>query len=735
MSDGRANGVARWRLGLGGGSVLLLLFCLGVCWKGVSLPVTGTLSNIEPSQIPYENEGDRDREETRDLSQKGTVFVAPAPPILVCGGFFMLPVGRESNLELFENGQPMIREAWKGDVVYPGACFHNFDRIFFVPTQSPDSGLSASVYTFQVRYLLRIRYQVGLCLAFVLAGVGLGLAGHSFQTRRNGDADSGKGWLSRLLNSWWTVLPVASLGALLSFLGRNIFFYSFGEMGTSLTVLAVSTGALVLGFAVLRFLLYRPAGFLRERGSVRFVRVSEIVGKILLASMSGCGFVLFSGMLADEAFSPGLPRSSFFLFSASLASALGTIIVLWWGIRGLNAFLLSFFVVSGGMFVFSVSGEGSRQQVAFPLVPDRKIQFTTRPNVYLFFIESYTGQEAMRDFYDIDATPFYGELKKRGFLVRDVWANKDYTLASAATLMAMRHLDFSKFDAGSFDVKSEVRHMISGRIYNPVLDVFKQNGFRVSFLQRDLCIFSRASDAVDVTNLSFEGIRLKHWPLSDATGFFKVSFGDIKNADADFFENSKLIVRQCLDRPTFHFIYAGLRHNMLRETNREWRSQWKTQYRELYGTFNPKLLDMLDFIEREDPGSLIILIGDHGSKLFGNCGIDSPDYPEFLTSGQGNAETLARDKASVLFAIKSPVKSEIWSTRPISHVNLFRYVFAMLSGDETLLEHPEPDVSLSWDGKFIIARDGQPLKEWEPVNPTLFESSHAGQESKWVHEK
>jgi hypothetical protein len=721
MEKKQANGGRRWRLGLGGGSALLLTLCFLVGWKGVTLPVTGILSGIEQSQIPYENEEDLNRKEALEQSRKGTVFAAPAPPIYVYGNFFMLPVGRESNLELFENDQPMIRESWKGDVVYPGSFFHNFDRIFFVATKSPSSGLSANVYTFHAYYLLRIRYQVGLCLVFVLAGVGLGLAGHSFQPRRSDNAGSGKGWLSRLLNSWWTVLPVASFGALLSFLGRNSFFYSFGEMGTSLSVLAVSTGVLVLGFTVLRFLLYRLAGCLEKRGSFHFVWVLEIVGKILLVSVSGCGFVLCSGMLADEAFAPGLPRSSFFLFSASLVSVLGIVIVLWWGIRGLNALLLSFFVVSGGMFVLSAAREMSRQQVVFSWVPDRKIQFTIHPNVYLFFIESYAGLDALRDLYDIDATPFYRELQKRGFLIRDTWANKDYTIASSATLMAMRHLDFSKFEAGNFDLRSEVRHMISGRIYNPVLDIFKQNGFRISFLQRDFYLFPRSSDAVDVTNLSFEGIRLKHWPLSDATGFFKVSLGDIKNTDANFFENSKLIVRQCLDRPTFHFIYTGLRHNMQQETNREWRSQWKTQYRELYGVFNPKLLDMLDLIEREDPESLIVLIGDHGSKLFGNCGVGSPDYPEFVESGMGDAETLARDKASVLFAIKSPVKSDIWETRPISHVNLFRYLFSMLSGDETLLDHPEPDVSLSWDGKYIIARDGQPLKEWEPVPAGFFD--------------
>lgn len=272
--------------------------------------------------------------------------------------------------------------------------------------------------------------------------------------------------------------------------------------------------------------------------------------------------------------------------------------------------------------------------------------------------------------------------------------------------------------------------MVNGRGFNPVFSILKQNGYRISFLHRDHYIYSRESDGVDRSNLKFDGIELKHWPLGDVTGFFKAPLGAVHQDAPAFFEESKALIQQSLDRPTFHFIYTGMTHAVYNFNAPLYHSRWKAAYRKLREDFNPKLLDMLDFIEANDPQALIVLIGDHGAKMFGNClQIDSPDYPEFLASGQGTAETLARDKVSVLFAIKSPVKSDLWATRRVSHVNLFRYVFATLSGDETLLEHPEPDVCFSWDGKYIIARDGQPLKEWEPVPSGFFDRNRTGHAS------
>jgi len=631
----------------------------------------------------------------------------------------MLPVGWESNLELFEDGRKMRRENWKGDLNHPNVYIHDADLICFVPSAGVSLTSSPPVYSFQARYFLRTRCQAALSLLFLLAEVGLGLAGYRGEEKSERPAPPHK---SPWLDSSLVVLPAASLGPLLSFLSRNTFYYSLGEMFLSIVI--VGGGAFILALFFLPFCSFlRFIGrVISERGASGFAGLSRLFPELFMAAVAGVLFVLFSGLLSGNGVFPSLPRATFSLFCFTFSVSLALAIVLRWRLRGVNTLLLSFLCVASLTFLFNLIGKVQTKQVAFPLDGGREIAWTAKPDIYLFFLESYTGAEAMRDIYGVDAAPFYQQLEKRGFFVRDTYSNQNYTVASAATLMAMRHFDFGKFGSGLLDAKTEVRDMITGRKYNPVFDVLKRNGYRIAFLHCSHYLLSRPSAAIDRTNLLFRGIRSQHWPFLDAMGL-KTSFADENEISPTFLEESKPLILQSLGYPTFYFIHTGLIHAPYTFNDTLAHAGWKSTYKKLREDYNVKLLDMLDFIEKNDPGSLIILIGDHGAKFFGpSLGVNSPDYPAFVASGQGTAETLARDKASVLFAIKSPVKSDIWVTRRVSHVNLFRYVFAMLSGDETLLEHPEPDVSLSWDGKFIIARDGQPLKEWEPVSPEFFQS-------------
>jgi hypothetical protein len=736
-------------------SALLLLACVLVWWKGLSFSVTGTLSEITSHEMKYTEEGDRDKTATQDEPRESVVYVAPAPPVYV-GHFFMLPVGRESNLELFENGQPMTRVVWKGDVT-PGAYFHLADQVHFLPLlgldaqadanssdlsrdlfpQKNDSRSNDLTYTFHARYFLRLRYQVALCGLMLLCGIGLGLAGRGVSSagRDVRENHSKRGRLGVLLNSRPLVLLAASLAPFLFFLSRNAFFYSYGAIFTSLGVLLCLAGSLSLVLFVLCRFLSGLVDRISDRLSEGTVLRLRLLPDVFWACAACSIFVLFCGFSIKESLSDWMPWFSVLLFGASLSSALASASVLRWGIQTQNAFLFSFLLVTSVSLLGDILWKSDRQQEAFPLGGNKEISLTEKPNIYVFFLESYAGSDAMREFYDIDATPFYQELEKRGFLVRDTYSNQTFTVASAATLMMMQHLNVQKSRAGLLDTQRGIRAMLCGAEYNPVFDILKRNGYRISFLLRDFVLCPQPSPAIDLTNLSYTSVFRNFQPLIDATGILvEMTTGD--RPDPEQFEaKSKALIQQSLGRPTFHFIYTGLAHNVP-EANSEWRSYWKNEYRRLRAIFNPKLLDQLDFIGKVDPDGLIVLIGDHGSKLFGNLfSIDNPGYPELARMGVCTHETVARDQGSILFAIKSPASGTVWKNRLVTHVNLFRYVFAMLSGDETLLEHPEPDVCLSWDGKYIIARDGQPLKEWEPVDPKLFLINQSGQEVERMGEK
>ncbi len=703
-------------------SVLVLLTCVLVWREASSFRMEGAFADSEIQ----EEIGEQDANEP----SRPTIFSIPAPPVFTRMGFYTFPFGELSNLKLFENGEPMFRVDRIRDLA-PQAYVHLEDRVCFVLSDDSDPRTNGRSYTFSATYYLRLRYQVLLSALILLSGVGLGLAGWNPPSGGRMVGASRKGLAQVLLESRPLVLLAAFGVPFLCFLNRNAFFYSRSAILVSLAVLLGLAAGVSLIFAG----LHRLAGRLESRHPNRVSERMVLRLKLLLDTLCACTactvFVFLFGFVIRENLSRGLPWLPTFLFYASLTSALATAATFRWGIHALNRFFLAFLVVTGGTFMWGLLREDTKEEVAFPLREDSEITLTVKPNIYLFLLESCVGGDTMRDFYGIDTEPLRRELTKREFILQDTCSSQVFTIGSAATLMMMRHLDVNKWGAGNFDVRRRVRTMLCGEAYNPVLDTLKRNGYRISFLHQNDYLGAKDSSAVDVSNLSDRMDAFQNLdPLVDATGILGRREASVWQTPKEFAEESKSIIRQTLEGPTFHFIFTGLEHNRPGETTGELRSWWKTEYRRLYHLFYPRLLAFLDFIEKEDPNALIVLIGDHGAKLFGpDLTIDSPNYPALVQSGVCNPETLARDQASVLFAIKTPVPHPVWNNRVVTHVNLFRYLFATLSGDESLLEHPEPDVSMVWTKPHIIARDGQPLQKWEPIPPELFQTPTSGDES------
>jgi hypothetical protein len=375
------------------------------------------------------------------------------------------------------------------------------------------------------------------------------------------------------------------------------------------------------------------------------------------------------------------------------------------GLRPINAFFVPFLLITFAGFVSSLSQVGSGEQVARR--ENHEIRFTTRPNIYFFFLESYGGSKALYQLYGIDSAGFYQQLEKRGFLVRDTYANRDYTIASCATVFLMKHYNIKNWQAGVLDAKSNIFNMINGTHYNPVLDVLKKNGYRISYIHMANDLYRQPSPAVHFTNISFG---LWHYikPLYQYTNSKPVFPVFQRQSLANrFFDDCRRIIRRALDtpaEPTFHFIYTGLDHTQaelqLKPTAQD-RESYRQSFIQLYkksrDDFNPKLLALLDYIAEQDPNGVIIMIGDHGTWFHRLFDKTDPGAGFF-----NNMENLAEDVFSVIFAVKTPLQQRLWQERDITHVNLFRYVFSMLADDSSLLNALESDVSIYLDGKYIF---------------------------------
>jgi hypothetical protein len=200
-----------------------------------------------------------------------------------------------------------------------------------------------------------------------------------------------------------------------------------------------------------------------------------------------------------------------------------------------------------------------------------------------------------------------------------------------------------------------------------------------------------------------------------------------KRKDAAGVLSGSDFLHRCLEtkrkEPQFYMIYTGAAHSSMLDvrTHPEVFDRFEREdYPFMRRNADKELVAMLEDIFRYDRGALVILIGDHSAWRYrgiekggGNINV--------LTRSRGKEPSLiARDRVGVLLAIKWPESLQQWvqrflAGRVISHVNLFRFIFAALTENLSLLDDCEPNESyIPANGKlYKVAKDGVLLQDWE----------------------
>ena len=134
-----------------------------------------------------------------------------------------------------------------------------------------------------------------------------------------------------------------------------------------------------------------------------------------------------------------------------------------------------------------------------------------------------------------------------------------------------------------------------------------------------------------------------------------------------------------------------------------------------YKEFEESITKCINVISQYDPNSVIILLGDHGYRIQGASSIYLNPSDRFST------KQATEDYFSTLFAIRWPNNIPPLDL-PVSasHVNLWKYIFANLAEDKTILENIEPSKSYMRNEKgelFIRVEDNVVLDP--PVKTTI----------------
>lgn len=311
-----------------------------------------------------------------------------------------------------------------------------------------------------------------------------------------------------------------------------------------------------------------------------------------------------------------------------------------------------------------------------------KTKFVKSPNIYFLEPDGYAGKEAMLKAPYSYKDTIYDWLESKSFtLYKDTKSNYPASLASNASMFAMKHHYLSKILSSPFEMQ-DARRIILGN--SSVVKIFKNNDYKTFFIVED-GYFQQSFQKI---NYDFYNIQNSEIPF----------FSNDNNAKKDVYKDLKKYIESDSEKgkPKFYFVEKLFPHHI--DCDGSGVENERRIYLKRVEIANVWLKKTIDLIEKNDPSGIIIIAADHG----GWVGIENIDEM-FLTKDK----KLIRSIFSNLVAIKWNDNKHLEYDKELkSNVNIFRVMFSYLSEDKILLKHLEEDSSYTIRQDGIFSRKG-----------------------------
>jgi hypothetical protein len=342
-------------------------------------------------------------------------------------------------------------------------------------------------------------------------------------------------------------------------------------------------------------------------------------------------------------------------------------------------FLLAFVgALSLGFIVYealSISNDWQQQ-------PDTilDVSFKKKPNVYFIEPDGYVNfSEIDRGYYDFDNTSFKSFLNENNFSTYPNFrSNYSTTLSSNSSIFMMKHHFYNK-QVSDFEMYN-ARDMVVSK--NPVLDIFKNNGYKTYFLtETAYMLFNRPNLGFDYCNIDYTDIP-----------YLNIGIKKPKAITAAL----KTSIEEKTDTPKFFFLQILKPwHISVKKTKTSNKKNEREKWIQSLKVANKKLREVIGLIKKQDPDALILIMSDHGGYVGMNYGDESLE------------KTQDRDFIYSIFssqlAIHWPQNNKPkFDNKFKSSVNTFRLLFSYLSEDESYLSNLQPDES------YMVLRKGTP---------------------------
>ena len=349
-----------------------------------------------------------------------------------------------------------------------------------------------------------------------------------------------------------------------------------------------------------------------------------------------------------------------------------------------------------------------------------EITFLKKPNVYLIHMESYHGQQAMKEIYGFDNQAFLDSLADRGFTAYpNSFSNYSNTMFSVSAMLSMQH-HWGQPAAGFMDGLG-LRDMIGGKTYCAVLRVFVNNGYKCQIVHKHDYVYNAGDDWQFVYPRPTLAKVFKIYKISKLNSILArllETYGGryIPAENIESMIDRRVHTAAKSTEPYFSFLNPPFTTHSPNKSNWSELASFVKVYQERIQNANLRFLKLFDLIIERDPEAIIVLYGDHGAMRYRGITKGQEELNKTFEDREVKGSTVALDKFSVIQALRFPGgdPSQLEGT---SLVNLFRILFSMLSKDEAILDTMVANESyfLVREKKelYIAVSEGKPLDVWE----------------------
>lgn len=405
-------------------------------------------------------------------------------------------------------------------------------------------------------------------------------------------------------------------------------------------------------------------------------------------------------------------------------------------IKFINVFVTLLIVFSSVQLMYNIHLDLKSQEdlKKTELFYKEKIEFKKKPNIYLFWLESYHSFEAQKKLYNINTEDFENFLQTNKFKTFDILSNTYHTLYSFVDVCTLGEINPYKYERGNADTVPNIRHIIGGNDKNLVYKILKSNNYFTAFLLDNdndyyrewtyKLFLNRKGENLDFTSISDKyleqkGIYYKLLPILYFTKYDKMlsEFHIKSNYKGSLIHQIKTFHKEIasIKQPYFVTFRGGVYHTkhggFAWENSKDSpeRMQWIKEYSHTIESSNTINKEVIEHIIKKDPQSIIILLGDHGAHSIKQ--VFSPeDLKSKLQLSTYTAEDYILDNFGVILSIRLPGGDDfdISYGHKISHLNLFRHIFAYLSSNEEIIKNRKANNS-SLPGEIYLVKDDQYL--------------------------